>query len=134
MSNRVILLVDDDMDDQELFGEAMAIVDSSATCHFASDGEEGLRMLENDTLNCHLIFLDMNMPRMNGEQFLAEIKQHDTLRKIPVVIFTTSQREKDHVTTSNLGAAHFLTKPSSFGELCKQLENILQKKFNCKFN
>ena len=126
MTNRVILLVDDDMDDQELFGEAMAIVDSSATCHFASDGEEGLRMLaENDTLNCDLIFLDLNMPKMNGKQFLAEVKQNAALRKIPVIIFTTSLREKDGVETADLGAAHFLTKPSSFGELCKQLENIL---------
>lgn len=125
MANRVILLVDDDMDDQELFGEAMEIVDSSAICHFASDGEEGLSMLEDGTLNCDLIFLDLNMPKMNGKQFLAEVKQNATLRKIPVVIFTTSLREKDGEETANMGAAHFLTKPSSFGELCKQLEDIL---------
>jgi CheY-like chemotaxis protein len=125
MANRVILLVDDDIDDQELFGEAMAIVDSSATCHFASDGEEGLSMLSNDSFDCHLIFLDLNMPKMNGKQFLAEIKQHKTLSNIPIVIFTTSLREKDGVETANMGAAHFLTKPSSFGELCKQLEEII---------
>src|SRR4051812_17188221 len=111
MANRVILLVDDDMDDQELFGEAMAIVDSSATCHFASDGEEGLSMLEDNSLGCHLIFLDLNMPKMNGKQFLAEIKQDKVLSKIPIVIFTTSLREKDGVETANMGAAHFLTKP-----------------------
>jgi CheY-like chemotaxis protein len=125
MANRVILLVDDDMDDQELFGEAMGIVDSSAICHFASDGEEGLSMLETGTLHCDLIFLDLNMPKMNGKQFLAEVKQHKTLSKIPVVIFTTSLREKDGTETASMGAAHFLTKPSSFGELCKQLEDIL---------
>jgi len=124
MANRVILLVDDDMDDQELFGEAMGIVDSSAICHFASDGEEGLNMLQAG-LHCDLIFLDLNMPKMNGKQFLAEVKQHKTLSKIPVVIFTTSLREKDGTETTNMGAAHFLTKPSSFGELCKQLEDIL---------
>lgn len=125
MANKVILLVDDDMDDQELFGEAMGIVDSSAICHFASDGEEGLSMLGDGTLNCDLIFLDLNMPKMNGKQFLAEVKQNEVLRKIPIVIFTTSLREKDGTETANMGAAHFLTKPSSFGELCKQLENIL---------
>jgi CheY-like chemotaxis protein len=125
MANKVILLVDDDMDDQELFGEAMGIVDSSTVCHFASDGEEGLSMLEDGTLNCDLIFLDLNMPKMNGKQFLAEVKKHKELKKIPVVIFTTSLREKDGSETSNMGAAHFLTKPSSFGELCKQLEEIL---------
>jgi DNA-binding response OmpR family regulator len=116
------------MDDQELFGEALAIVDSSATCHFASDGEEGLSMLEDNSLGCHLIFLDLNMPKMNGKQFLAEIKQDKTLSKIPIIIFTTSLREKDGLETAKMGAAHFLTKPSSFGELCKQLEEILAMK------
>lgn len=130
MANKVILLVDDDMDDQELFGEAMGIVDSSAICHFASDGEEGLNMLAEGTLHCDLIFLDLNMPKMNGKQFLAEVKQNAALRKIPVVIFTTSLREKDGAETANMGAAHFLTKPSSFGELCKQLEEILAMKLN----
>jgi CheY-like chemotaxis protein len=126
MANRVILLVDDDRDDQELFEEAMAIVDSSAVCHFASDGEEGLSMLKDDNLlGCHIIFLDLNMPKINGKQLLAEIKQNKVLSKIPIVIFTTSQREKDREETARLGAAHFLTKPSSFGELCKQLEEIL---------
>ncbi|SHM93666.1 response regulator [Chitinophaga sp. CF418] len=125
MAKKVILLVDDDMDDQELFGEAMSIVDSAATCHFASDGEEGLRMLDSGILQCDLIFLDLNMPKMNGKQFLAEIKKNSAYRDIPVVIFTTSLREQDGIETAELGASHFLTKPSSFGELCKQLENVL---------
>ncbi|SEW22158.1 Response regulator receiver domain-containing protein [Chitinophaga sp. YR573] len=125
MANKVILLVDDDRDDQELFEEAMAIVDSSVVCHFASDGEEGLHILKDNLLDCHIIFLDLNMPKINGKQFLAEIKQNKVLSKIPIVIFTTSQREKDREETARLGAAHFLTKPSSFGELCKQLEDIL---------
>ncbi len=67
-------------------------------------------MLEDGTLNCDLIFLDLNMPKMNGRQFLAEVKQHEVLRKIPVVIFTTSLREKDGTETANMGAAHFLTR------------------------
>lgn len=127
MAKKVILLVDDDLDDQELFGEAMSIVDSEAHCHFASDGEEGLRMLEHTGLDCDLIFLDLNMPKMNGKQFLAEIKKNSAYRNIPVVIFSTSLREKDGIETAEMGAAHFLTKPSSFGELCKQLETVLSK-------
>jgi len=125
MLNKVILLVDDDRDDQELFEEAMMIVDSSAVCHFASDGEEGLNMLEGNLMGCQIIFLDLNMPKVNGKQFLAQIKQNKALSKIPIVIFTTSMREKDREETTRLGATHFLTKPSSFGELCKQLEEIL---------
>lgn len=127
MAKKVILLVDDDIDDQELFEEAMSIVDSAATCHFASDGEEGLRILQNGSLQCDLIFLDLNMPKMNGKQFLAEIKKDSACRNIPVVIFSTSQREKDGFETAAMGAADFLTKPSSFGELCKQLEIVLAK-------
>ncbi|MBW8684150.1 response regulator [Chitinophaga rhizophila] len=127
MANKVILLVDDDLDDQELFGEAMSIVDNEATCYFASDGEEGLYMLENERLECDLIFLDLNMPKMNGKQFLAEIKKNSAYRNIPVVIFSTSLREKDGMETAEMGASHFLTKPSSFGELCKQLEAVISK-------
>lgn len=127
MTNKVILLVDDDIDDQELFGEAMSIVDSTAVCHFASDGEEGLQLLEESAKDVQLIFLDLNMPKMNGKQFLEIIKQHEAMQKIPVVIFTTSLREKDGIETAALGASHFMTKPSSFGELVKQLEGVLEK-------
>lgn len=127
MANKVILLVDDDIDDQELFGEAMSIVDSAAVCHFASDGEEGLELLKDNPKDVQLIFLDLNMPKMNGKQFLEIIKQNEHLEKIPVVIFTTSLREKDGLETAALGAAHFMTKPSSFGELVKQLEGVLEK-------
>jgi CheY-like chemotaxis protein len=120
-------MVDDDIDDQELFGEAMAIVDSEASCYFASDAEEGLRMLEASPKQYQLIFLDLNMPRMNGKQMLSLLKQQPTLRDIPVVIFSTSLREKDGAETSAMGAAHFLTKPSSFTELCKALTQVLVK-------
>jgi DNA-binding response OmpR family regulator len=87
-------------------------------------------MLEDNLPGCHIIFLDLNMPKMNGKQFLAAIKQNKVLSKIPIVIFTTSQREKDSVETINMGASYFLTKPSSFGELCKQLEEILSMELN----
>jgi CheY-like chemotaxis protein len=127
MTNKVILLVDDDIDDQELFGEAMSIIDSAAVCHFASDGEEGLQLLQENAKDVQLIFLDLNMPKMNGKQFLGIIKQQTALQNIPVVIFTTSLREKDGIETAALGAAHFMTKPSSFGELVKQLEGVLEK-------
>lgn len=110
-----ILIVDDDVDDQELLQEAIQSVDNTVRCLSAWNGEEALRLLQ--AANSHLpdlIFLDLNMPRMNGKTFLAKIKQSDGLSHIPVVIYSTSKLEEDIEQTRQLGAARFITKPDSF--------------------
>ena len=124
---RRIFVIDDDIDDQELFIEAVKEIDAGIQCDCASNGEEALDLLgKADTLP-DLIFLDLNMPRLNGKQCLERLKSNKDLRNIPVIIYSTSSQENDVRDTLALGAIHFLTKPSSFHELCDTLGGLFQK-------
>lgn len=121
-----ILIVDDDLDDQELLQEAIRDVDESARCLCAGNGEEALHLLQNGTsYRPDLIFLDLNMPRMNGKTFLAKIKKLDGLKRIPVVIYTTSKVEEDVTETRALGAEQFITKPDSFEGIVQAVAPLL---------
>ncbi len=85
--NRVFFIVDDDTDDQELFIEAVSEVDETIKCLSASDCEIALDLLKNRKMELpDMIFLDLNMPRLNGKQCLAELKKQAHLRDIPVII------------------------------------------------
>jgi CheY-like chemotaxis protein len=75
------------------------------------------------------IFLDLNMPRMNGKQFLAEVKKIKTLQDIPVIIYSTSTDKKDILDTIELGAVYFLEKPNRFNDLTNALSNIITRKW-----
>lgn len=124
-----IFLIDDDIDDQELFIEAVRELNAGFSCDCSSNGEEGLNYLLTRLNELpDLIFLDLNMPRLNGKQCLEKIKSVDRLKDVPVVIYSTSSQENDIRDTRNLGAVHFLTKPSSFQDLCSSLSGILNKK------
>ena len=123
---RRILIIDDDVDDQELFVEAIAELNAPFSCETASNGEDGLQKLGDPSFQLpDLIFLDLNMPRLNGKQCLERIKSSMQLRDIPVIIYSTSSQDNDVRDCIALGAVHFLTKPSSFNELCKSLSEIL---------
>jgi CheY-like chemotaxis protein len=118
-----ILIVDDDEDDRDLFCDAVNVVDPEITCIRARNGEEALNGLKADHISKpSLIFLDLNMPRVNGVQFLREIKKIPALDRIPVIIYTTSKLKEDREITRKLGAVHFITKPSSLRELCNEIE------------
>lgn len=124
-------IVDDDLDDQELFIEAVNEVDSSIECISSSDCEEALDLLRNSKIELpDVIFLDLNMPRLNGKQCLAELKREAHLRHIPVIIYSTSSEKRDIEETARLGAAHFLTKPNKFEELCKAVSFVVSKDWN----
>jgi len=125
---RTFFIVDDDIDDQDLFIEAVNEVDGSIECFSASDCEQALDLLKNRKIGMpDMIFLDLNMPRLNGKQCLAELKKEAHLRDIPVIIYSTSSEKRDIEETSRLGAAHFLTKPNKFEELCKALSFVMSK-------
>lgn len=118
-----ILIVDDDEDDRDLFCDAVHVVDPAINCIIARNGEEALNGLRSNHLPLpDLIFPDLNMPRVNGVQCLREIKKHNALHAIPVVIYSTSKLKEDKETTKNLGAIYFITKPSSLRELCDEIE------------
>lgn len=124
----MFFIVDDDIDDQELFIEAVNEVDNSIQCLSATDCEEALDLLKSGRMELpDMIFLDLNMPRLNGKQCLVELKKQANLRHIPVIIYSTSSEKRDIEETSRLGAAHFLTKPNKFEELCRALSFVVSQ-------
>lgn len=121
-------LVDDDIDDQEIFAIALQRIDSSIACVFANDGIDALRKLHQDeTFVPQYIFLDLNMPRMNGRQCLVEIKKINRLESVPIIVYSTSSEYNDIVETKALGATDYLAKPPSITMLTNSLSQIFQK-------
>lgn len=117
-------LVDDDEDDREIFALALRDLGSHIKCVLASDGMDALEKLRmSDTLPDY-IFLDLNMPRMDGKECISEIKRDARLYDIPVVIYSTSSSTKDRADAKRLGAACFFTKPSSIRALSSALGDI----------
>ncbi|HEV2481705.1 MAG TPA: response regulator [Puia sp.] len=113
-----ILLVDDDEDDRKLFVEATKEVDSSITCHSASDGMEALAYLRDDRNGVpDFIFLDLRMPGFSGEECLMEIKREPRMANVPVIVYTTSRDVRESVRLKQMGAAHFASKPVSQEEV-----------------
>lgn len=122
MNSNNYYIVDDDAEDRDLLIEALGSIDKGGQCFTAKNGEEGLQKLaENKIPLPDFIFLDLNMPRLNGKQFLMEIKNIKRFSHIPVVIYTTSSDAKDKEETKKLGAVCFTTKPDSFDEICRAL-------------
>lgn len=125
MAYQNILLIDDDEDDQEIFLEAVAEISGDIRCTAVSDASKTLRRLLDNELQPDVIFLDLNMPVMSGQEFLTEIKQHPELRDIPVIIFSTSSQASTIAQTKELGASDFITKPGAYNELVKILTPLL---------
>ncbi len=117
----VILLADDDPDDRELTQRALQRSRVRNTVRCVEDGEELLEYLRKegryadvDAPRPGLILLDLNMPRMDGREALEQIKKDPKLRKVPVVVLTTSDAEQDIVRSYDLGVNAFVTKPVTF--------------------
>ena len=112
-----ILMADDDEDDQEMTRIALDESPLVNPIEFASDGQELLDRLRRSVELANLpglIMLDLNMPRKDGRQALAEIKRDPRLRHLPVVVLTTSKAEEDILSSYDLGASGFITKPVTF--------------------
>ena len=126
---KTILIVDDDEDDREFLCEAIDSVDKGIRCVCVSDGSHALKLLlSDDFAPPDFIFLDLNMPRMDGKGCLAEIKKSMRLQHIPVIIYSTSKLPMDIEETRELGAAYFLTKPTKYTDLRNALGIILFSK------
>jgi CheY-like chemotaxis protein len=108
-----ILIVDDDADDRKLFIDAIKEVDADIKCTTAVDGKQALEHLKSnyDSLP-DFIFLDLRMPRFSGKKCLLEIKKDEQLKSIPVIIYTTSKDVEESKELRELGAVHFISKPS----------------------
>lgn len=124
---RRFFLIDDDVDDSELFMEALTEIDPAIICYHAFDGQTALEKLrQHEISDPDIIFLDINMPGMNGWQFLSSLKKEDALRHIPVVMYSTSSAKRDYDIARVMGALCFLTKPSDYKALKSVLGQITQ--------
>jgi CheY-like chemotaxis protein len=120
-----IMLVDDDADDRDLFAEAIAFVNPTLEIVMKRNGEEMIQHLQVADRLPDLIFLDLNMPRLNGKEALHAIQKDQRWKNIPVIIYTTSLNPLDIDETYNAGARHFMRKPNSFEALKELLNSIL---------
>lgn len=111
-----ILLVDDDEVDVMNVRRAFERANVTNPLHVAGNGAEALRMLRDGTVppGRRLVLLDLNMPRMNGIEFLRELRGDPALRATAVVVLTTSNEDRDKVEAYNLNVAGFLLKPVTF--------------------
>ena len=127
-----VLLVEDSPGDVRLTQEAFRDADPSIHLHVASDGVEAMAFLRHegphvDAPRPDLILLDLNLPKMDGREALVHIKKDDNLKAIPVVILTTSDSEADIVTSYQLHANCYLTKPvrlEAFETLVKSINDF----------
>ena len=123
-----VLLVDDDEDDQLYFRDAINEVNPEMQFDIANNGKEALDQIEIPPPP-DLIFLDLNMPIMNGYEFLKLVKDSSKFKNIPVVIVTTSKSKQDIEMSQKLGASLFFTKPSNFSLLVNKLKDVLNLDF-----
>ena len=105
---------------------AVSEVDTSIECVFANDGIEALQQLDEDGFLPDCIFIDLNMPRMNGLECLAVIKKIERLQKVPVFIYSTSADPKLVAECKQMGASDFIVKPPGLQLLTDKLKQIIQ--------
>lgn len=121
----LVLAVDDDDDDLELFGNAAQEIDPSIQIIYARNGEEALRYLHERAIAMpDYVFLDVNMPRVNGRQCLISMRENKLTKNIPVIMYSTALSESDIALFENLNA-RYLIKPSGYVELVAALKKIL---------
>jgi CheY-like chemotaxis protein len=129
VSNK-IFLVEDDADEQLFFTMAIKEIDCKLTCTVAANGKEALTKLHSSDHLPEIIFLDLEMPVMNGYVFLQEIKKDIALREIPVVVLTTLHDQHVAERTRKLGANAFVTKPASLSMLQLKVHHFLNFDFS----
>jgi CheY-like chemotaxis protein len=121
-----LMLVDDDHDDRTLFCEALLRIDPTIECEFATDGVDALQKLKNSERLPDAIFMDVNMPFMDGRECFDQLKSDKRLRDIRVVMLSTSSSDRDVNRFENLGGA-YMVKPPSFEALVKSLHSHISK-------
>ena len=122
-----ILLIDDDSDDREIFSLVMESIHPSSVTDSAIDGFEALDKLKNGGYDPDLIFLDLNMPRMNGLDCLRNIRQIERLTRRPVIVFSTSSNPRDISESQAAGASDYIVKANEIATIKQNLAQVLKK-------
>ncbi len=128
----VILLVEDDPGDQELTRRALRDDSVNIDLRIAEDGEQAMDYLNRrgrfedpqTSPTPDLILLDLNMPRKNGREVLAEIRGHEKLSRIPVVVLTTSEQEADILRSYDLGCNSYIQKPVDIDQFIEAVRRL----------
>lgn len=125
MNNNVtIFYADDDADDLDFFRDVTEAIDKNIALFTHDNGNQLLVAVRNPPPHPHIIFLDLNMPGKDGFEVLQELKTSE-YKDIPVVIFSTSNDQKNIVRSRELGANLYITKPNSFAKFRKSIEHTL---------
>lgn len=122
---KTFFIVDDDEDDLFFFEQALNRADKSVQLIKVPKSVDALKKLKSIEKRPDYIFLDLNMPQKSGKECLAEIRREEKLNDVPVIIYTTSSSDSDRTDILQMGANHFLTKFSDFGQLCRTLAALI---------
>lgn len=127
MNTRRLFLVDDDADEQWIFTTALSAVDPTIQLSGAANGQEAIRQLAGALSTPDIIFLDLNMPIMNGIECLRRLKSDPGLSNIPTIMYSTTADPLIISQTKEMGAQEFITKPYEFDELVRTLRGLLHR-------
>jgi len=124
-SSKPILLLEDDAVDAMTIKRALKDIKMQNPLVHVTNGEEGLSYLSNgDNARPCVILLDINMPKMNGFEFLKVAKADDKLRQIPVIMLTTSKDERDKVESFQLSVAGYIVKPTDYKKFVEAVRTL----------
>jgi CheY-like chemotaxis protein len=124
-NEKPILIIDDDLVDAMTIKRAFKDINVSNRIDLVGNGEKALEYLRNeDNEKPALIFLDLNMPKMTGIEFLRILRQDDQLNVIPVIVLTTSKDEHDKVDTFKLGIAGYIVKPVDYMKFVEVIKTV----------
>jgi len=121
-----ILYADDDVEDRMLFLEAFSQLEPTVSCITVCNGQQLLQRIKDANELPDLVFLDINMPIMDGRECLIELKRDQRLRTIPVVIYSTTSNKSEVEALLRLGATSFIQKAFSYSQLCADLRRFIQ--------
>jgi CheY-like chemotaxis protein len=120
-----ILYIDDDSDDLEIFQEAIKDISDSINFIPVTSAISALKLLRRQKELPSLIFVDINMPVMNGKEFLRNLKGSAKFRNIPVIMYSTSGLQKEKDECRLLGARDFISKTGTYPELVNKLKSVI---------
>lgn len=121
-----VLLIEDDTIEVMKLKRAIKKLELEHELIEAKNGEEALTLLKNDQVLPDVIFLDLNMPKINGLEFLKILKEDDILKYIPTIILTTSNNRKDVLACYQTGVAGYIIKPLKYEDYIKKISVALE--------